>query len=284
MNLAGMEHASPLPPRTISSHYYPSDLETDDFTAFGSGVPTAYSSPGFTPAFDFSSASSSTTNMATVSPQDLLITDHSFTDHSYRSAPNSAALTTLTSPSIYNASPDFGDGYDVSPDFGSNDFDLNNPGEWFPLFPQTENQQSGLSKVDNIEDSPATQSDELEISTKSTTSGHHRRKSSQSPPTGRHSSISGVNPRRRDKPLPPIIVDDPSDTVAMKRARNTLAARKSRERKAHRLEDLEEQLEKSNAEREKSIAERDDLKVEVNDLKAQIDYWKSVALAAGAKE
>ena len=286
MNLAGMELASPLPPRIISSHCYPSDLETDDFTAFGSGAPaTAYSSPGFPPAFDFSSASSSATNMATVSPQDLLITDHSFTDHSYRSAPNSAALTTLTSPSIYNASPDFGDGYDVSPDFGSNDFDPNNPVDWFPLFPQTENQQSALSKVENIEDSPATQSDELEIAqSKSATSGHHRRKSSQSPPSGRHSSISGVNPRRRDKPLPPIIVDDPSDTIAMKRARNTLAARKSRERKAHRLEDLEEQLEKSNAEREKSIAERDDLKVEVDDLKAQLDYWKSVALAAGAKE
>lgn len=70
----------------------------------------------------------------------------------------------------------------------------------------------------------------------------------------------------------------------MKRARNTLAARKSRERKAHRLEDLEEQLEKSNAEREKINAERDTLKVENNDLKAQIDYWKSVARAAGAKE
>jgi len=253
-------------------------LETDDFTAFGTGASaTAYSSPGFPPAFDFGSASSSTTNMATVSPQDLLISDHSF-----MSAPNSAAITALTSPSVYNVSPDFGDGYDVSPDFGSNDFDSNNiPAEWFPLFPPTGNQQSGLSKVQNLEDSPATQSDELEIApSKSTTSGHHRRKSSQSPPSGRHSSVSGVNPRRRDKPLPPIIVDDPSDTVAMKRARNTLAARKSRERKAHRLEDLEEQLEKSNADREKSEAEH---KVEVDELKAQVDYWKTLALGAGAK-
>jgi len=260
------------------------DLETDDFAAFGNGATaTAYSSPGFPPAFDYSSTPSSTTNMATVSPQDLLITDHSFPDHSFGSAPNSAALTTLTSPSIYNTSPDFGDGYDFSPDVGSNDFDLTT-NEWFPLFPPTENPQSALSKVENIEDSPATQSDELEVAASKSTSGHHRRKSSQSPPSGRHSSVSGVNPRRRDKPLPPIIVDDPSDTVAMKRARNTLAARKSRERKAHRLEDLEEQLEKSNAEREKINAERDTLKVENNDLKAQIDYWKSVARAAGAKE
>jgi hypothetical protein len=55
------------------------------------------------------------------------------------SAPNPAALTALTSPSIYNASPDFGDGYDVPPDFGSNDFDPNNPVNWFPssLRPRT---------------------------------------------------------------------------------------------------------------------------------------------------
>jgi hypothetical protein len=39
-------------------------------------------------------------------------------------------------------------------------------------------------------------------------------------------------PRRFDKPLPPIIVDDPNDKTALKRTRNTLAALKSRERKA----------------------------------------------------
>lgn len=38
--------------------------------------------------------------------------------------------------------------------------------------------------------------------------------------------------RRRRKPLPPIIVEDPTDTVAMKRARNTLAQRARRARMA----------------------------------------------------
>ena len=47
----------------------------------------------------------------------------------------------------------------------------------------------------------------------------------------------------------------------MKRARNTLAARKSRERKAQRLDDLEER-----------IAE----------LERERDYWKQLAQERGA--
>lgn len=230
------------------------DSEFEDFTAFEGGANTAYSSPGF-PAVPFdlnSNASSSTNNMATISPQDLLISDPSF-----MSAPNSTALTALTSPSIYNDSPDFGDSYDVSPAFEGADFDPGSADTWFPLFPPT--QQAALPKVEH---SPATQSDELEVpEPTSATSGHQRRKSGYSPPSGRHSSVSGVNPRSRSKPLPPIIIDDPNDIVAMKRARNTLAARKSRERKAVRLEELEEQIEK---------------------LKADVDYWKNQAIAHGA--
>ncbi|KAI1427618.1 hypothetical protein F5Y12DRAFT_791900 [Xylaria sp. FL1777] len=53
------------------------------------------------------------------------------------------------------------------------------------------------------------------------------------------------------KPLPPIIVDDPTDIVHMKRARNTLAARKSRERKVQQLEELEKKITKLEQERDK---------------------------------
>ncbi|KAK0106924.1 hypothetical protein ONS95_003640 [Cadophora gregata] len=63
--------------------------------------------------------------------------------------------------------------------------------------------------------------------------------------------------RKRDKPLPPIVVDDPNDTVAMKRARNTLAARKSRQRKMQSILELEEDIAKKTAER---------------------DHWKKLAL------
>ncbi|KAL2259095.1 hypothetical protein VTK26DRAFT_7356 [Humicola hyalothermophila] len=229
------------------------DLDLDDFTAFEGGASTtAYSSPALPTVFDLSSSASTSTNMGTVSPQDLLIQEP------FMSAPNSTTLTALTSPSIYNESPEFTD-YDVSPSFGSGDFDAASTDAWFPLFPQANPQPAVSQKPSSAEESPASKSDDLEAV--EITSGHQRRKSSGTSP--RHSSVSGVGSRRRDKPLPPIIVEDPTDVVAMKRARNTLAARKSRERKAARLEELEATIAKLTAER---------------------DHWRNMALAHGAKE
>lgn len=254
MNLQGTLLFVPQAPHhQARGSHSASDLDLDDFTAFEGGASTtAYSSPALPTVFDLSSSVSTSTNMGTVSPQDLLIHEP------FMSAPNSTALTALTSPSIYNESPEFAD-YDVSPSFGSGDFDAGSTDAWFPLFPQANPQAAVSQKPSSVEDSPASKSDDLdgvEI-----TSGHQRRKSSGTSP--RHSSISGVGSRRRDKPLPPIIVEDPSDVVAMKRARNTLAARKSRERKAARLEELEEKIAKLTAER---------------------DHWRNMALAHGAKE
>lgn len=221
------------------------DVDLDDFTAFEGGASTAFSSPAVPTVFDFpGSTSSSTSNLGTVSPQDLLVQEP------FLSAPNSAALTALTSPSIYD-SPDF-DGFNVSPNFGSADFDGSGD-PWYPLFPQDAN----APEQQSIENSPAQKSDDAD-SVDHTSAGSGRRKSANSPTSGRHSSVSGVNARKRDKPLPPIIVEDPSDVVAMKRARNTLAARKSRERKAQRFEDLEERIAKLEAER---------------------DHWKQIALS-----
>ncbi|WYZ35628.1 hypothetical protein EsH8_X_000275 [Colletotrichum jinshuiense] len=236
------------------------DLDLDDFTGFEGGASTTYSSPAMPSVFDLGGSTSGASNLGTVSPQDLLIQEP------FMSAPNSTALTALTSPSIYNESPEFNDSYDVSPnfgtgDFGSGDFDAGSGDPWFPLFPQesTPAKKDDTSLIQEeqqpIGQSPDTNSEELEVV--EFTSG--RRKSANSSPSGstRHSSVAGVNSRRRDKPLPPIIVEDPNDTIAMKRARNTLAARKSRERKAQRFEDLEEKIRKLEAER---------------------DHWKSIAL------
>ncbi|AEO64205.1 5bb0b89f-01e6-4571-b023-2b786895812c [Thermothielavioides terrestris] len=233
------------------------DLDLEDFTAFEGGASaTAYSSPALPSVFDVSSsASNSTSNMGTVSPQDLLIQEP------FMSAPNSTALTALTSPSIYGESPEFNDCYDVSPSFGSGDFDTGSTEAWYPLFPQANPEPAVSQKPASVEASPASKSDDLEVS--GSTSGHRRKSSGTSPPSSRPSSIARVGSRRRDKPLPPIIVEDPTDVVAMKRARNTLAARKSRERKAQRLEELEEKILKLTAER---------------------DHWKALALAHGAKE
>ncbi|KAI0601975.1 hypothetical protein F4775DRAFT_603554 [Biscogniauxia sp. FL1348] len=225
-------------------------LSLEDFTAFGGGASTpAYSSPAI-PGYDVnvSSASSSTTNIGTVSPHDLLIREP------FTSAPNSSALTNLTSPSIYNESPDFADAFEVSPNFEHGDFGTSSGDPWFPLFPP----ESTLTEPAPAANSPAQKSEELEVVE---TTSQSRRKSGNSPSSGshgRHSSVSGVNSRRRDKPLPPIVVDDPNDSIAMKRARNTLAARKSRERKAQRLEELEETIAKLEEER---------------------DHWKRIALS-----
>ncbi|KAK1502841.1 bZIP transcription factor [Colletotrichum tamarilloi] len=233
------------------------DLDLDDFTGFEGGASTTYSSPAMPSVFDVGPST-----LGTVSPHDLLIQEP------FMSAPNSTALTALTSPSIYNESPDFNDGYDVSPsfdsgDFGSADFDTTAGDPWFPLFPQESTavtkDVTGIEEIQKLQtdQSPALKGDDLEVVEFTSTSG--RRKSVNSSPTSsaRHSSVSGVSSRRRDKPLPPIIVEDPSDTTAMKRARNTLAARKSRERKAQRFEDLEEKIRKLEEER---------------------DHWKSIAL------
>lgn len=227
------------------------DVDLEEFIAMeASQGHTAYSSPAMPSGFDFNGSTASSSNLGTVSPQDLLVQEP------FMSAPNSTALTSLTSPSIYNESPDF-DGFDVSPNFGSADFDGSGD-PWYPLFPQEQN----IPEQTTPEDSPEQKSEDFDAAGRPSA---NRRKSSGSPTNGngRHSSVSGVNARKRDKPLPPIIVEDPNDVTAMKRARNTLAARKSRERKAIRFDELEDRIAKLEAER---------------------DHWKQIALAQGASQ
>ncbi|KAH8775889.1 hypothetical protein BGZ57DRAFT_1016307 [Hyaloscypha finlandica] len=232
----------------------------DEFTAFEGGAPaqnasfhSAYSSPAVPTIYDpqMNLSSSSSTNMDTVSPQDLL-------RDPFASAPNSTAFTNLTSPSTYNESPEWGvdDNFDVSPFVGNNNGDLDHAlsgDPWYPLFPQEDQAQPN-----NADQSPLLPEEELEVSEHLRSNTSRRRSATtSSPPSGTHSSVSGVNSRKRDKPLPPIIVEDPNDTVAMKRARNTLAARKSRQRKMQRFDELEDKIAKLEAER---------------------DHWKAIAL------
>lgn len=88
------------------------------------------------------------------------------------------------------------------------------------------------------------------------TSSYPRPDITQNPAT----TDPSVPSRRRNRPLP-LIVADP-EVIVMKRARNTLAARKSRERKFQRLEELEERIAKLEQERDK---------------------WKNVAMKHGAE-
>jgi general control protein GCN4 len=255
VNQNGRSQRPPVPLFTNSTGSVPQvagkmnlGIDLDDFPSLEGGGNTSYSSPAMHGVYDLDGHSSSASNMGTVSPQDLLLQDP------FMSAPNSTSLTALTTPSsVYQESPDYHDGYDVSPSFGSNDFDTGSADTWFPLFGGPTAPAQPLAQPHGLESSPEEQLEELDVV--DTSRSGHRRKSSLSA-AGKHSSVSGVNSRRRDKPLPPIVVEDPSDTTAMKRARNTLAARKSRERKAQRLEDLEEKIAKLEQER---------------------DYWKSKA-------
>ncbi|KAK8196754.1 General control protein [Zalaria obscura] len=181
-------------------------------------------------------------NNGTVSPKDL------FQDNSSSSMPPSTSFTNLTTPgSAMLDTPD--EAYETSPLFNDSfTADASND-SWFPLFPATE-----------------TNSPPAMTRTTSSTSqvlvhpgGDLRKRSSvnASPitPNVRASSVAGV--RKREKPLPPIIVDE-NDTVALKRARNTAAARKSRDKK---------------------VRERETLESRIAELEAEVEHWKSLALA-----
>ena len=187
----------------------------------------------------------------TVSPRDV------FND----SIPPSTSFTNLTTPgSTYLETPD--DDYQTSPLFNDN-LGLDSQAgadNWFPLF----------HDVDMTASTPAVAPDMTRTISASSASqvmvhpggeqlNRKRSSTTTSPmfsPAVKHSSVAGVGARKRDKPLPPIMVDE-NDAVALKRARNTAAARKSRAKKC---------------------AERDELEAEIADLKAQVEHWKALAL------
>ena len=115
-----------------------------------------------------------------------------------------------------------------------------------------------LFRSQNTEDTSLDADEEAEIGD---ALRERRRRSDSSPHSKAASAAAGVSARKRNQPLPPIVVEDPNDTVAIKRARNTLAARKSRQKKMERFDELEAEIAKIAAER---------------------DMWKAKALARGA--
>ena len=204
----------------------------------------------------FTAINEGNTHGVTVSPRDVFNSD---------SVPPSTSFTNLTTPgSTLLETPD--EDYQTSPLFTDNLGADNNSGDWFSLFPDDNGSTYNTAPV--------------MARTTSTSSGHqivvhpggegNRKRSStaaMSPavtfsPVVKHSDVAGVASRKRDKPLPPIVVDE-SDQVALKRARNTAAARKSRAKK---------------------VLERDDLEAKITDLQAEVEHWKSLALGRLAKE
>jgi hypothetical protein len=255
--MAGTTHAFPALDRELT---FPADLNSNNsfdsgaslMSNFNNGVFSMDSVSAFTAINDPSVAAAST---RTVSPKDI------FND-AFGSAPPSTAFTNLTSPDIGD-SPFINDSFECSPMFNGEPV-ISDTSDWFSLFPEQE------TKVPDTVYVPAVSmpmdrtisSQSMERSGSSSTGSplvldnYSRRKSSvtNSPAT------NGISKSRRRKgPLPSITVD-PSDKIALKRARNTLAARESRQRKFDHVSTLEQRN---------------------SELEAEVEKWKSIAMAHG---
>lgn len=191
-----------------------------------------------------------TAHGATVSPRDIFNAD---------SVPPSTTFTNLTTPgSSYIETP--GDEYETSPLF-DNDLAINAFGSenWYPLF-----SDDTTPAPASIMERTTSTSSVNQIMVHAGGEGNRKRRStnlgSASPatfsPTTKHSTVAGVSANKRDKPLAPIVVDG-NDTIALKRARNTAAARKSRAKK---------------------VQERDEQDTRIAHLEKEVHYWKSRAL------
>lgn len=182
----------------------------------------------------------------------------------------------IMNPALLQASPYLFDspsetGYDTSPLVGGDDF--GDAGSWFSLFPEVAESSSAedTTRLQQPQQPQQQQQQHTNNTNTLTTIISESRESSDSPETSpksrnvgpggvhqKRSSTSGV--RKRQIPLPPIVVEDPSDVVAMKRMRNTLAARKSRAKKAEKMDEMEAQI---------------------DELKREVAYWKSIAQEKG---
>ncbi|KAF3928880.1 hypothetical protein ABW20_dc0108953 [Dactylellina cionopaga] len=103
-------------------------------------------------------------------------------------------------------------------------------------------------------------------------------KSSRTPPSptsrsksstamAKRASLTGVNRRKPVTDLPPVQFD-PANPVDIKRARNTMAARKSRARRVEKMDELAEAVEK--------------LQAEAQQLKEEKEFYKNLARQHGA--
>ena len=194
------------------------------------------------PSFD--SVNSSTSNVQTVSPKDIVM-DVNFT------APPSAALTNLSTPQTLAWDSPFEAALhsnDTSPIFYDNDEDLGaESANWTSLFPT---------------ESPSDIKPSIEAASP-VVDGSPTMTRTHSSPGGRLSSVAGVKKSRsRNKPLVDLHPEHEPDAATKKRMRNTLAARKSRDKRAR--------------ERDDHLDEIDQLRHELDQTKAELDRYKAL--------
>ena len=195
--------------------------------------------------FDDHQSTTHSESILTVSPKDIMVD----------SAPPSTTFTNLTTPGTsYFDSPYLDASSDTSPRFGTDNLALESD-NWTPLFVDDDCANVAAPLHPRV----------LDVAPRMSRNGSSPGQASSRGGSNqaRHSSSSGVSSRRRDKPLPAITVDDPHDIVAVKRARNTLAARKSRQKRVEQSEQLMKQVE---------------------ELELQVEYWKQIALGRGHVE
>ncbi|QSS52301.1 bZIP transcription factor CpcA, cross-pathway control protein [Histoplasma capsulatum var. duboisii H88] len=239
--------------RIMSTSSIPQDFaELADFAADFTAVDFV-SSPA-TPDFTSINHPTKMGNQVTVSPKDLML-DASF--------PPSATFTDISTPSFdspgyfsQNTSPLFVADSDLAP--GHEHWD-----SLFPTDPHGSTILEDPKTIQNLSNSISA-SHSSSPALKGTDSSPEESPHPNCRSSIRPSSISGVKPRHREKPLPPIEYD-PTDATAAKRARNTAAARKSRARKL----ELHMQMEQKIAELEASLEES----------RKREAYWKSIAEA-----
>ncbi|KAL7274799.1 General control protein [Rhizina undulata] len=221
-----------------SFDYNPLEL----FASELSGMNSNFSSPQFTTVHDPLMVD----GLSTISPAELFV-----------NPPPSAFSANLTSPytpplSLFNHSPD---DWDTSPLMDSE----NTTDNWYSLFPDAANDSeesakpvSSVQDPAKVDDTPLLLNDDAFLNDSPDTSPRY----TSSPLVGqKHSAKHGIRKNRPDRlqqEVPPS-----SDPVAMKRWRNTMAARKSRAKKVEKMEEMEAKIE---------------------ELEAQVEYWKSIAL------
>lgn len=160
------------------------------------------------------------------------------------STPNSYICTNIKSSCMRNSSSDFNDLLDFA-HLPQSNLDYPSIGDdWITLAASIHETTEAVSDA-NL--SPSSLMAGLKVSHSPRSSPCHSGVKLSSTPI----------PRKRAKLHESISIEDPNDAVAIKRARNTLAARKSRQRKMQRLWELEE---------------------EICRLKSERDHWKEIAL------
>ena len=242
------------------------DWDLTDLTSGSGAQPSFFDEPlDFSAVNSFESATeypaSAHTSPQTVSPRDVFIDGGS--------APPSTTFTNLTTPgTTMNDSPAGAYSTDTSPLFPDDELEDGSK-HWPSLFEPFDEQPQAAQMTHSLSSSSSSGQQSIYAASPAPVpaspvqskpmSRTHSSPAQQASKSGRHSFTSGVT-KRKEKPLPPITVEDPNDSTAVKRARNTMAARKSRQKRLERTESLE---------------------CEIAILQEEVEKWKNIALDRG---